>query len=144
MKLHFGVVDVAYSDPDAKGEATTGEVAEVLERKYHVMRVFVEDNQDRIGAWLAEALAAEVDNLVAGKPSANLHFDLTAAVNGKIEERFRDYLALGEWERISGQTTQAAAQGITSRKKSGKGTPRPAFIDTGLYQAAFRAWLSKN
>jgi hypothetical protein len=44
VKLHLGVIDVPY--PEEK--ATTGEVAEILEAHYGVMRVFVEEYEDSI------------------------------------------------------------------------------------------------
>lgn len=150
--LHLGVADLAYSDPDAKGAATTGEVATILEKKYHVMRVFLEQNEAKIGDWLVDAMKGVIENMMAGKPLASVNVDLGTklgkrsisgvSINGKIEERFRDYLALGEWQQTSGQSIAAADRGRTLRRKSKKGPKRVAFIDTGLYQAAFRAWVT--
>ena len=135
--LHLGVVDVAYSNAD--GAKTTGEVAQYLEDEYHVMRVFLETNEGKIGDWLAQSMAGEIENMMAGKPAGKL------AINTeKIDERFRDFLASREWKQASMQTIAAAEAGLTHRKKkiTAKGrSARAEFIDTGLYQASFRSWI---
>ncbi len=116
------------------------------------MRVFLEQNETKIGDWLVDAMKGELENMMAGKPLASVNVDLGTklgkrsisgvSINGKIEERFRDYLALGEWQQTSGQRIAAAERGRTLRRKSKKGPKRVAFIDTGLFQAAFRAWVT--
>lgn len=152
--LHLGVVDLAYSDADAKGASTTGEVAEILESEYHVMRVFLEQNEEKIGDWLAQGMIGELESISQGRPTTLYSRQLGTrlggrsisglSINGKIEERFRDFLALGEWGQISKQGVAAAEAGVSHRKKhpyAKKNKARPAFIDTGLYQASFRAWV---
>jgi hypothetical protein len=50
--------------------------------------------------------------------------------------------AMGPSANFSG----AATAGVNHRKKKpyAKANPaRPAFVDTGLYQSAFRAWVEK-
>ena len=151
-KLMLGVVDVAYSDKD--GAATTGDVAGYLEDEYHVMRTFLEVYEDKIGEFLADAMAGEIESLAQGKPVAVFGKGIDTAlgdrvisgqsVNGKIEEAFRDFLDAGEWRQISGQKIEAADQGVNHRKKqpyASNNKARAAFVDTGLYQASFRAWL---
>ena len=140
--LHLGVVDVAYSSDDGAGK-TTGDVAGYLEDRYHIMRVFLENHEKFIGNTLADAVAGAIESMVQGKPGATL--DLKGAA-GKVEERFRDYLSSGELARMlpASQQSQAAAAGVNHRKitpyaKANKA--RAAFIDTGLYQASFRAWV---
>jgi hypothetical protein len=151
MKLLLGVVDAAYSDKD--GGKTTGDVAGYLENEYHVMRTFLEIYEDQIGDFLADAMAGEIESLAQGKPVTIFGKDIDThlgdrvisgmSVNGRIEEAFRDYLDAREWQGTSGQTVEAADAGVNHRKKrpySSKNTARPAFVDTGLYQASFRAW----
>lgn len=147
--LHLGVVDVAYSSDE--GAKTTGEVAEYLEKEYHIMRVFLEANEQRIGDFLAEAYRGEIDNLLMGR--APVHSVTTRlgrrvltgqSTNGRIEERFRDFLAQREWKQASGQAVAAAEAGVSHRKKrpaAKSNKARAEFIDTGLYQASFRAWV---
>lgn len=154
--LHLGVVDVAYTE-DGK-TATTGEVAEYLENDYHIMRTFLEIYEDQIGDFLADAMIGEVESIAQGKPPISFgSIDVTtqlgnrdisgASVNGKIEEAFRDFLDNREWKQTSGQQIDAASQGVNHRKKkpySSKSPARAEFVDTGLYQASFRAWLDNS
>ena len=135
--LHLGVLDVAYSNDS--GAVTTGQVAEFLEADYHVMRVFFETNQERIGEWLAQSMSSEIENLAMGKPPGQLSVNTE-----KINERFRDFLAQREWKDVSMQMIAAAEAGDTRRKQSVSKKGRQAraeFIDTGLYQQSFRAWV---
>jgi hypothetical protein len=151
-KLMLGVVDVAYSDSD--GATTTGDVAGYLEDEYHVMRTFLELYEDQIGEFLADAMVGEIESLAQGKPVAIFGRDIETqlgnrviagqSVNGKIEEAFRNFLDAREWQGTSGQTVQAADDGVNHRKKhpyANANKARPAFVDSGLYQASFRAWL---
>lgn len=156
VTLNLGVVDAAYTE---NGESTTtGDVASFLEADYHVMRTFLELHEDEIGEFLADAMAGEIESLAQGKPVAALaRRDVTThlgdrviegqSVNGRIEEAFRDYLDSGEWNQTSGQAIAAADAGVNHRKKrpySQKNRARASFVDTGLYQASFRAWLDNS
>jgi hypothetical protein len=156
VTLNLGCVDVAYTED---GESTTtGDVAEYLEADYHVMRTFLELYEDQIGDFLADAMAGEIESITQGKPVVPLASrDVTTqlgdrviqgqSVNGRIEEAFRDYLDKGEWRQVSGQKIEAADAGVNHRKKhpySSKNKARAAFVDTGLYQASFRAWLDNK
>jgi hypothetical protein len=151
-KLMLGVVDVAYSDKD--GSTTTGDVAGYLEAEYHVMRTFLELYEEQIGEFLADAMVGEIESLAQGKPAVIFGKDVSThlgdrvmsgtSVNGKIEEAFRDYLDAREWQGTSGQKVDAADAGVNHRKKrpyASSNKARSAFVDTGLYQASFRAWL---
>lgn len=154
--LNLGVVDVAYSDGDKA--STTGEVAGYLEAEYHIMRTFLELYEDQIGDFLADAMAGEIESLAQGKPPIAFgSTDVTTklgdrvltgvSVNGRIEEAFRDFLDSREWKQTSGQGVDAADAGVNHRKKkpySNKNKARPEFVDTGLYQASFRAWLDSK
>ncbi len=163
MKLRLGVENVAYSDPDAKGATTTGQVAEILEDKYHVMRVFVELHGQEIADALAKDMANSLDAMANSERMSKIPL---AGAMGQIESDFRDYLSADEWQKTTGQAITAAQNGVSHRFKrittgktvrassvsSGKVSgadvkivskktrgPRPAFIDTGLYSASFRA-----
>lgn len=150
MKLMLGVVDIAYSD--GQGGTTTGDVAGYLEDEYHIMRTFLEIYEDQIGEFLADAMVGEIESMAQGRPLAVFGKDLNtslgnaviagASVNGKIERAFNNYLDLREWKQVSGQTVDAAEQGVSSRKKQPlkKRPARAEFVDTGLYAASFRAW----
>ena len=151
MKLMLGVVDVAYSGKD--GATTTGDVAGYLEDEYHIMRTFLELYEDQIGEFLADAMVGEIESMAQGRPLAVFGKDLNtslgkvmiagASVNGKIERAFNNYLDLREWKQTSGQTVDAAEQGVNHRKMrptASTNKARAEFVDTGLYAASFRAW----
>jgi len=137
MKLSLGVENAAYSDPDAKGATTTWEVAEILEKKYHVMEVFYELNAQKIADQLAAGMAKQLRTLNAGAPRPRAVLPGTME---KIGSDFRRYLDANEWESITGQRIAAAHNGDQLRFKKKK-KARPAFIDTGLYQSNFRAFV---
>lgn len=157
MKLKLGVLDQAYSDAQAGGAQTTGEVAQILEDKYHVMETFYALNQDKIAGWLADSVQKAIESLALGAPVNALP---TMDAEQKIEDEFRDFLdsnAMGTLSFLSEAErdyalahmpayTGAASRGVSHRKKqpdAAKNKPRPVFIDTGLYQASFRAWVEK-
>ena len=150
-RLCLGVVDVAYTDGDKS--TTTGDVAEMLEENFRVMGVFYELHKDEIEGWLVDAISGDIESLSQGKPptiaSKLLGTNLDGrplsglSINGKIEQEFRDYLDSREWSSVFG-TLARADSGVTARKKNQKPGANPAraeFVDSGLYQAAFRAWI---
>lgn len=134
--LIFGVVDVAYSSKD--GGSTTGEVASILEKKYHVMRTFLELNESEIGDLLAKKM---VERMTANYRSR------TQMQVDRISTLFRDFLNADEMSKVLPTSMQSAAAmaGVNHRKKhpyAKANSERPAFIDTGLYQQSFRAVLT--
>lgn len=144
MKLVLGVEDIAYKEVFVDDVKTTGDVAEILEGKYHVMEVFFEEKKEKIGNALADGIAAQITALVNGRAPAK---DAFYGATQKIDEMFRDFLDADEISAILPLTQQiAAAQlGRNSRKKAGynkDNEARPAFIDTGLYQQSFRSWIT--
>ena len=70
----------------------------------------------------------------------------------KIEQAFRAFIFSGEMgilnKALTGEDlSAAAAAGKTKRTKSGytKGRKaRPAFVDSGLFVSAFRAWTEDS
>lgn len=163
MKLILGVVDIPYTNsrslptPKAIAKArkkpprpavgsvstvTTGDVAEILEKKYHIMEVFVDRHEEQIGDILANSLAGELENVLMGAPPAN---DPFGGATSKIEAEFRAFLDRDEMAEASvpGVPTKAARMGVNHRLKKKRGAPRPSFVDTGLYQASMAAWVEK-
>lgn len=139
LTLHLGVVDVPYVD--AQG-VTTGDVANILEAKYHVVETFYERHQAEVAADLENGLAGALESLMMGAP---VSLDPFAAGLQQTEHRFREFLSSREMERLGlpGVPTRAALEGVSHRFKSGKkGKRRPSFIDTGQYQASFAAWVN--
>ena len=148
--LHLGVADIPYANPPrakgskaSSGTQTTGDVAEWLEAKYHVMEVFFALHADEIAKALESSVAGSLENLLLGGPAQMPTDEAMSA----IEERFRKFLSEKEMEGlgIPGVPTRAAQLGKSKRFKNGYGPAnRPSFIDTGAYEAAFKAWITEN
>jgi hypothetical protein len=173
ITLHLGVLDVAYSDASG-GAETTGDVAEHLEANYHVMETFYELHQEQIAGMLADSMAQSIEALVnsgvridtGGRDSSAAHIlkgaqrvvaaaqsgTLTYGADQKIEAEFRGFLDSGEMNRIYSAFTgspisAAAVAGVNHRKLhpyAQANKARPAFVDTGLYRASFRAWTTEE
>lgn len=159
--LHFGVVDFPYADPPApirkvlpknvrknlpprgsNSGKTTGEVAEILEDKYHIMQLFAEESgTEAINAAIEHSIAGALENIMLGGPTGALN--ITADAESEIEDAFKLFLSLQLLDGIEpGVPTQAALNGVSHRFKHpyAKRGPRPSFIDTGTYQASFKVW----
>lgn len=137
MILHIGVVDQPYNGPEGR---TTGDVAEILEKKYGIMGVFAEVHGNDIADALADSMAGALDNLLMGAP---IGADPFAEGCSNIDTTFRQFLSSHEiaGQGIEGVPTQAALDGVNHRLKIRKGAARPSFIDTGLYQASEKSWI---
>jgi hypothetical protein len=147
--LHFGVIDIPYVRAPNKrqrksraGTVTTGQVAGWLEDDYHVMEIFFELHKaDIVAPALEEGLRDTLESLLMGAPSTIDPFGASMSV---IESGFRKFLDKREMEGlgIPGVPTQAALQGKSKRFKRNRGPRRPSFIDSGLYQANFKSWVT--
>lgn len=137
--LHLGVTDLAYSDDEGK---TTGDIATILESKYHIMQTFFDVmGADVVAKALERSVADAVEAMMMGSNSASIN--LTAEAEGEIEAAFRLFLSQQEMDGlVEGVPTAAALAGVSHRFKHpyAKRAPRPSFIDTGTYQASFKAW----
>lgn len=167
--LHLGVIDIPYveAEPPARRKArlaknakapkklairhaapehkTTGDVATILEAKYGIMEAFFENKEVEIVGQLTESLAGALEDVLVGAPIADR--DPFAEGTSKIEESFKEFLSSHEAERIGieGTPTAAARKGVNHRLKHpyAKSNPRrPSFVDTGLYQASMKAWVT--
>ena len=104
--------------------------------------MFFEVHKDEIAASLTEALRDAADAVMMGAPLAASPY---AAGTSLIEARFKRFLYSQEVERlgIPGVPTRAALDGINHRFKNPRtGKRRPSFIDTGLFEASFKAWVT--
>jgi hypothetical protein len=145
MILHLGVADVPYADPGTKkksGSLTTGDVAEILEAKYGVMGHFVDLHGADIARELENSVLGAIESLIAGAPASH---DAFGTATSEIEEIFRAMLSNRELDKlgIPGVPTAAAKRGVSHRFKRpyARRKERPSFIDTGLYQDSFKAWV---
>lgn len=160
MKLHLGVIDLPYMQPPTvkkvakakrgrknrpttsqPGTQSTGDVAQWLENKYDVMQGFFDLHEKEIVHSLENSIAGALESLVMGAPPS---LDPFGTAMGEIEKTFKfKYIENEEITSTgaSGVPTQAALDGVNHRLKGGRGARRPSFIDTGLYQSSFRAWI---
>ena len=146
VTLVLGVLDVAYSDSQLGGKTsstTTGEVAEILEKRYAVMQSYFDLHKGEIADDLANGMAASLQDLINGRTATGSPF---YGAEQKIEAGFRRFLDANEMQKLSlaltGTPISAAAQaGVSHRKKRpyAKRAGRSAFVDTGLYRSSFRA-----
>ncbi len=152
MRLHFGVNDIPYlsfvlKSPKAKKRTptpstkTTGDIAVILEDKYHVMETFLTMHGDQIARHLETSMQGSLESLLMGAPATQ---DVYGGAMSQIEADFKRFLSMkGLDGRVPGVPTQAALRGVSHRFKHpyARRAPRPSFIDTGQYQANFRAWV---
>lgn len=155
--LHLGVIEFPYvqrppvapkrpskKPRKARGSAarteTTGDVATFLENRYHIMEIFYEEHAQGVADALAESLAGTLVNLHMGAPIPE---DPYLGGQSKIDVLFKQWLSSGAIEQIGipGVPTKAALEGISHRFKSGIGGRRVSFVDTGLYETSFWAWV---
>lgn len=166
--LHLGVIDIPYAGPSygpatkntkigqakrgkanapkasaAQTSVTTGDVAMILEDHYHIMETFFKTREAMIAAVATQSMQDAIDNLVMGAP---VTIDPFGDLTNEIEKEFKQFLSLREMDHmgIAGVPTMAALKGVNHRFKHpyAKSNPeRPSFIDTGLYQANFKAWV---
>lgn len=144
ITLHIGVIDMPYSEGKGENEGggvTVGDVAEILENKYKVIGTFIETlGNDAIERALAHSAQAAVKALLRG---GSPDIRLTSKAEEEIESAFRLFLDQREMDGRPGVPTAAALKGVNHSFKRPyvKSNPeRPSFIDTGLYQASFKAW----
>ncbi len=141
LKLHLGVLVQSY---DNSRRSTTGDVAEILESKYGVMQAF----WDTHGQQTADDLVRNLNDYLGGLLSRNTPSqDIFNGSMSRTQARFKKFLSSKQAERVGipGTPTKAALKGVNHRLAHPyrKSNPRrPSFIDSGLYQASFRAWIS--
>lgn len=144
MKLCLGTTIAPY-----RSGKTTGEVAEALEKKYHLMQTFSEVYGSNLAAMLEEGVAASLNSMLNGGPIDKHPFEAGCA---KIENLFRQSLTIKAYDGlIPGVPTKASLEGVSNRFKNPryivkkgkkiKRASRPSFVDTGLLQRNFAAWV---
>jgi len=140
--LHLGVLELPHPGGEKTG-LTTGDLAEILERRYGLYSVFLDANLEKIEEQVAESLADAIDNMVAGAPAPENPF---AGAEQAVARDFINYLDTSEIEKIGvrGTPTEAALRGVNHRLKKNKGARRPSFIDTGTLRAATTAWVDAS
>ncbi len=155
--LIFGVSDIPYSEPaeapvkqpkrrakpikpKVQTVTTTGQVAEILEAKYGVMRAFFDRHEADIAKDLEDGVGHALEAVLRGAPPS---MDVFGPATQLIGEKFKDFLTNKEMDgMVAGVPTQASLLGISHRFKGKRGAPgRPSFVDTGTFEANFRTWV---
>ena len=164
IRLHLGVIDLPYVEEKSpkkpmgkakrgkklrpKGKAkgssavSTGDVASILEAKYHVMEIFAEENGQVIADSICQSLADAFENAsISGKAPIKI---FPTEGQPEIQKAFNDFIDMRKMDGIQpGVPTKASLMGVNSRLKSRKGPVRPSFKDTGAYEGTFRAWVEE-
>lgn len=127
----------------ASGSQTTGDVAEWLENKYHIMEIFATVHSNDIAKELENSVAGALESLMMGAPPRD---DAFASAASKIKTGFQTFLLSGEMEHLGypGVPTGAALKGIDHRLKhpyAKSNSRRVSFSDTGLYETSSRVWV---
>lgn len=124
---------------------TTVQVAKDLEQRYHIVETFYAIEEKSITKMLEEAFAEELEDVkIMARPSAK---SISDAVTDKIEAKFRRSLTSRAYDGvIPGVPTLASLRGVSHLRQHpyAARAPRPSFIDTGLYQRTFRAWVTED
>lgn len=161
--LHLGIIDIPYGLREAlikkttkakKGAKptkpvsvhvaaeTTGDVAEILENKYHIYEHFWQLHKNEVAQALEQSMADAIETLMNGGPASR---DPLLAATSDMEAKFKAFLANRELDSLGypGIPTKAAQEGVSHRFKHpfAKRASRPSFIDTGLYQQSFKMWV---
>jgi len=139
--LHLGVVDYPYE----KGGKTTGDVAQILEDKYHIMEIFSELHLPEIAGILEIHIATDIQDLISGATPNN---NSMIAAMGEIKDMFVKFIDTKEMDGVGfpGVPTEASLKGINHRfvHPYAKGNPiRPSFRDTGNYEDHFWSEIEK-
>lgn len=135
ITFHLGVIDIPYKDEST----TTSDVAVYLEEKYQIMQTFFDRYGNDIAELMSKDLAANLENMLAGAPPSR---DPLAESMSQVHHLFVAFLDNAEMNGTEGVPTKRALDGISKRFKWKKGEVRPSFIDTGMFQASMRAWVS--
>jgi hypothetical protein len=136
VKISLGVIDMPYAD----GKTTTGDVAEILEGKFHVMEIFADQNIEFMAQAISDGLIGSMENAFAGAPeSANVF----ASAMAEIEDRFQQFIDREE----SGIHTKAKDQpkaGPRKKRQYRQVEAKTTFVETGSYRDSFRAWITDS
>ena len=139
--LHLGVTEMPY----AHGDKSTGDVAEILEDKYHIFEHFWQLHQEAIVGGMSTAIVGSFESVMMGSaPPSDPH----AAAMTDIQKMFNVFLDQREMDSLGypGIPTAASLAGVNHRLKHPyrkANRARPSFVDTGLLENSMRAWVTE-
>ena len=135
MKLVLGVVDLPYTDHTQS--ETTGEVAEILEEKYHVMETFFDMHKKDIADAIGQSVAGALVNARAGQ---TMKRDIFLSAMDKTEKMFKRYID-SEQHGIKLKKHDAPKAGARKKRQYKKVSAVVAFVDSGLMRKSFKSWI---
>ena len=122
---------------------STGDVAEILEAKYHIFEVFFREHEADIAKDIENSLGGAIESLLMGGP---VRLDAFGSATSSIEARMKKFIADSEMEHLGypGVPTGAALRGVDHRKKHpyAKRAARPSFLDTTTFQGSMKSWVT--
>jgi len=133
MKLVLGVVEVPY----AEGRQDTGEVAEILEAKFHVMQIFVDQNIDAITKHIENGVLGAIESRLMGAPESH---DMFGSAMQNIEDDFHRFID-NEESGVKTKAKLAPKAGARKKRQYRRVTNKITFVDSGLYRNNFKAWI---
>jgi hypothetical protein len=144
LKLKLGVIEV----PEPNGNTSYG-VGKILEEKYTLFSSYVEMHQKDIERELCEALVGAFETFQATGNIARQPFD---AAGQELSLGLKKFIYEEELAgKVAGVPTQAALEGVTTRKvgrgkktkfkRTKTGIRRPSFIDSGIFEASTKVWI---
>lgn len=103
MKLHLGVLDIPHSTgSDSEDYVTTGDVAVILEDRYHIIELYVEEiGHEHIARAFEESAKTAIEDIFSGKQTGAAEymaggssemFALTGDATQEIEDSFRIFI----------------------------------------------------
>ena len=119
---------------------TTGMVAGELEKKYGIMEVFYNMEENFIVDNFESAIA---NGMVQGIMGGSWDYDWNAT---PLESKFRKAITGRKFDGITPRTpTKAAIRGVSHLRADPyrPSASRPSFMDTSLYMCSFKAWTEK-
>lgn len=140
-KLVLGVINNPYghshgADRRANANTTTGEVAQILENKYHIMQHFYDLHEREINSSILQSVTHILNEALMGSPVNTAGLDDI----DNLKPIFEKMILTKELDGVAdGVPTQASLSVVNHRKK--KGESRPSFLDTRLYMQSFKAWI---
>jgi hypothetical protein len=141
--LRHGAPKRPTRDVAGSNTKTTGDVAEILEDKYHIMEVYYETlGADIVAGSLEHSLDDAIRDIQAGAPVKGL--SVTLAVEQELKTAFQIFIDQEEMNGRAGVPTKAALKGVNHRfmhPYSSSNPARPSFRDTGLFENSFVAWF---
>lgn len=128
-----------------KPPPTTGDVAGWLENRYHIMELFYVENEEAIAKLFAEQVQKSIEDYILGNHTKKDANAVYAEALSEIEKLFKKFLEEQKLDGVEpGVPTKASLMGVNARLKIKRGSPRPSFISSGLFEASFKAWAEGN